>query len=123
MDRRFFKYIKEKKDALKIGIVLSLGLILVFLGTRSEGKVSAESTVGIEERISQACSNVAGVGKCEVFIYYAPADSKIKESEVESVLVICEGADSVEIRLRLTEILSSVFGIGTNRVRIEKMRS
>ena len=122
MDKRFFKYIKDRKDLFKIGVVLSLGLILVFLGTRNNEAVSTSSSSDMEERVTEACSNVAGVGKCEVFIYYSSQDSKAKDNEVESVLVICEGADSVEIRLRLTEILSSVFGIGTNRIRIEKMR-
>ena len=116
----FIKFFKEKKDATKILIVLALGLILVFLGSKSDETLEVEA--GIEEKIATACSGVDGVGDCSVLVYYAPIDSRTDEAKVESVIVICEGADSVEVRLTLTEMLSSFFGIGTNRIRIEKMK-
>ena len=116
----FIKFFKEKKDATKILIVLALGLILVFLGSKSDETLEVEA--GIEEKIATACSGVDGVGDCSVLVYYAPIDSRADEAKVESVIVICEGADSVEVRLTRTEMLSSFFGIGTNRIRIEKMK-
>ena len=116
----FLKFFKEKKDFTKILIVLALGLILMFLGNKSEDTVLIEA--GIEEKIATACSGVDGVGECSILVYYAPQDSRTDEAKVESVIVICEGADSVEVRLTLTEMLSSFFGIGTNRIRIEKMK-
>ena len=116
----FLKFFKAKKDFTKILIVLALGLILMFLGNKSEDVV--EPDVGIEEKITTACSGVDGVGDCSVLVYYAPQDSRTDEAKVESVIVICEGADSVEVRLTLTEMLSSFFGIGANRIRIEKMK-
>ena len=121
MDKKFLKYINEKNDIIKIAVVLALGLILIFLGGRREKTVS-ESESSTEERIAAACSGVDGVGKCSVYIYYSPSDARGAEDEVESVIVICEGADSVEVRHRLTEMLSSFFGIGSNRVKIEKMQ-
>ena len=116
----FLKFFKEKKDFTKILIVLALGLILIFLGNKSEDVVASD--VDIEEKIATACSGVAGVGDCSVLVYYAPQDLRADEAKVESVIVICDGADSVEVRLTLTEMLSSFFGIGTNRIRIEKMK-
>ena len=116
----FLRFFKEKKDFTKILIVLALGLILIFLGNKSEEAV--ELDVGIEEKIATVCSGVEGVGDCSVIVYYAPQDSRTDESKVESVIVICDGADSVEVRLTLTEMLSSFFGIGANRIRVEKMK-
>ena len=122
MDKGFLKYIKEKKDTTKIVIVFALGLILLFLGGRNE-QATVESNVSTEERIAAACSGVDGVGECAVYIYYSQNGKSGSSDEVESVIVVCEGADSVDVRLRLTEMLSSFFGIGANRVRIEKMRN
>ena len=118
LDKGFLKFIKEKRDITKIAFVLALGLVLIFLGNASRGK-TPESEAGIEERLTELCSGVDGVGECSVLIYYADAD----EGAVESVIVICEGADNVEVRLRLTDMLSSFFGIGSNRIRIEKMKN
>ena len=121
MDKGFLKFIKEKKDFTKIAVVLALGLILIFIGGISKEE-SPVVDVGVEERLAEACSGVDGVGECSVLVYYAPAERGKDEGKVESVIVICEGADSVEVRLKLTEMLSSFFGIGSNRIRIEKMR-
>jgi hypothetical protein len=116
LDKGFFKFIKEKRDITKIAIVLTLGLALIFLGNLSKEKTLESEEAGIEERLTVLCSGVDGVGECSVLVYYTPSD------EVESVIVICEGADDVRVRLRLTEMLSSFFGIGANRIRIEKMK-
>lgn len=121
LDKGFLKYIKEKKDVTKVAIVLALGLILIFLGGKSEKTVS-ESQISTEERLAVACSGVEGVGKCQVYLYYSQNDRSEATDEVESIIVVCEGADSVDVRLRLTKMLSSFFGIGANRVRIEKMK-
>ena len=116
------KHLKDKKESAVILIALALGIILLFLG--ASGKQTESETVqGLEERIAAACSGVDGVGECYVYIYYSADSSRSKSENVESVIVVCEGADSVSVRLRLTEMLSSFFGIGTNRVRVEKMKN
>lgn len=122
MDKRIIGYFKGKKELALVIIALAVGIILIFLGTREEATVQT-SAPGLEERIADACSDIEGVGECTVYVYYSDADSRSEGQKVESVLVICEGADSDGVRLRLTRMLSSFFGIGTNRVRIEKMQT
>ncbi len=118
LDKRLFRYVSEKKSVALIAIALALGLILIFIGSRDDDDaVSPDESP--EQRLSTACSAVDGVGECTVLVYYSP-DSK--EKEIESVIVICDGADSVDVRLRLTEMLSSFYGIGANRIRIEKRK-
>lgn len=120
MDKRIISYLRGKKEMLYVLVALALGLILIFLSGNDEEIVA--SSPGLEERIAEACSGVEGVGECAVYVYYSDSDARSGTSKVESVLVICEGADSVEVRLRLTKMLASFFGIGTNRVQVEKMR-
>ena len=115
MDKKFLRYLRDKKDISKIAIALALGLILIFIGGRS--KEETVSKVGLEERIADACSGVAGVGECDVFVY---SSSGTEDGVVESVIVVCEGGDSLEVRYKLTDMLSSFLGIGTNRIKIEK---
>ena len=122
MDKNFLKRFGEKKEFLAVLILLALGLILLFLGG-SEKQTAEVSTEGLEERIAAACSRVEGVGECAVYIHYSTDNSRGGKEKVESVIVVCEGAEAVSVRLRLTEMLSSFFGIGANRVRIEKMKS
>ena len=121
MDKRIISYLRGKKEMLYVLAALALGIILIFLSGNDKDNV-AVSSPGLEERIAEACSGVEGVGECAVYVYYSDPDARSGTSKVESVLVICEGADSVEVRLRLTKMLASFFGIGTNRVQVEKMR-
>ena len=114
------RFIKEKKDFTKIAVVLALGLLLIFIGNKGEKTAMAEDDV--ESRIAAACSGVEGVGECEVYVYSTYENSR-DTGEVQSVIVICEGADSVDVRYRLTQMLSSFFGIGANRIKIEKKSS
>ena len=118
LDKGFLKHVTSGGYALKIAIALALGLILIFFGVRADNDKGAEE-VGIEQRIASACSGVEGVGECEVFVYPSPSGT---EESVVSVIVICEGGDSVDVRYKLTEMLSSFLGIGANRIKVEKKR-
>lgn len=115
------KFVREKKDLSRIALVIGLGLILIFIGTKNKN-TATETDIGMEARLAEACSGVDGVGECEVLVYYSPGDQRDDEGNIESVIVICEGADSADVRLRLTEMLSAFYGIGANRIRVEKMK-
>ena len=114
MDKIFLRYVKDKRNAAFVIIALAIGLILIFIGSAEENETVE---VGKEDKISAMCSKIEGVGECEVILYYS--DSRDVE-RVESIIVICDGADSVEVKSRLISMLSSFFGIGTNRIRVER---
>ena len=122
MDKGFLKHLRERRDLWRIILILAVGLLLIIIGSGS-GSDSEAVDIGIEERLAAVCSDVEGVGECYVLIYYSPAATRNDAQAVESVIAVCEGADSVDVRLRLTEMISTFFGIGTNRVRVEKMRA
>ena len=86
-----------------------IGLVLILLGAKGD-RVDEKEEDGLEERIAAACSDVEGVGECSVDVYYSAKDSYKSSEEVESVIVICQGGDSAEVRLKLTEMLASFFG-------------
>jgi hypothetical protein len=117
LDRRFLRYLTDNKAAWIAAIVLALGLVLVFMGSRDDASIKTKT--GKEEELAEICSEISGVGECGLILHYAPVGAE-NEGRIESVIVICDGADSAEVRLRLTEMLSSFFGIGTNRIKIEK---
>ena len=46
---------------------------------------------------------------------------KVIEPKIRGVAVLCEGADKVYVRQSITELLTAVLGIGSNRVNISKI--
>lgn len=105
-DKSFFEFIgKGGKTPLLIIILLALALLL--LPTLGQG----DSADDLEGRTAELCSSVSGVGECRVMITY-------RGEEVYAIAVVCEGADSTAVRGDITELLTSIYGIGANRVEI-----
>lgn len=102
---------------MKIGILLLFAVALIFLSSLfSEGAGGAESD-SLEQALIEMCASVEGVGECEVMITYRGDD----KNEIYAVAILCEGADSVNVRADLTELVGSLFGIGANRIAILKI--
>ncbi len=108
----------RKKENRLIIILAAVGLVSLLLSIKGEESVPA---VTQEDTLAEMCSLIEGVGECRVLIYYSNGEGE--EGEVESVIVICDGAESVAVEKRLTDMLSSFYGIGTHRIKIVKRRS
>lgn len=114
-------FIKKHKSTVVIIILIFVGAILM-ISPSSKNEASEDD---IEARLEELCSSLSGVGSCRVMVTYnVVGKSYASEGRkvVESVTVVCKGADKVGVRAELTAMLSSLFGIGANRIHISKMR-
>ncbi len=111
----FREFLSEKKNIWLIAL-LALGLALILLSGlgSADGKVE---TAGTEQRAAEMCSLMEGVGECRVMMTFYPED----DSRVYAVLVLCDGADSLAVRDRITSLFCSLYGIGAHRVEIQKL--
>ena len=109
-------------------LLLCLGLALLLLPRRSGNAVSAASAPsaaaaegdpmeasGIpldteSERIGKLLRAVRGVGEAEVLL------------SSRGCVVVCSGADSPEVRLDVTNAVAAYTGLGSDRIRIIKMK-
>ena len=98
--------------AVLLAAVLLLGAALI---TRTDGEPSALTSAD-GESLSELCSSVEGVGRCRVTLVY---DS---EGNAFAAAVICDGADDPRVRARLTDMLTTLLGIGSNRISILKFK-
>lgn len=99
----------------KVGGILLIGLLLLMLsGIGGDG---AEPMADLESRAAEICSLMDGVGECRVMITYDPVDS----DRVYAVLVLCEGAESVAVRSKITSTFCSLYGIGAHRVEVGRL--
>ena len=134
----FFEFLRKRNGIWKAAIVLVVGILLLSFGGGSDKESVAEAGGleaygrALEERVSELCSSLDGVGAARVMITFSSGEQTIYEGtravgtkppEVMAVTVLCEGAGSGAVVARLTEMLSSVFGIGTHRIKIMKISS
>lgn len=111
----------------KVGLLLGLGLLLVFFGISGGGESEGTpvGAVSEEERIAELCSSLSGVGDCRAVIHYRTESAgygKEDRTVIEGIAVVCEGGESDEVKKRVTSLLSSLYGIGSNRITVEKMK-
>lgn len=139
MNKGFTAFIKENKRILKIGLIAALGIVLILIsssvGASEKNEKDGEITLDeykerLEAELSDLCSDVQGVGKCRVFVtfergeqntYKGSAVTETKPPKVLGITVICKGADSDRVRSELTDMLTSLFDIGSNRVAVLKL--
>lgn len=47
----------------------------------------------------------------------------VKEPSVKGVVVVCEGGDDIEVKLRVTEAVKTALGVGSNSVCVTKLKN
>jgi hypothetical protein len=112
-DFSFLAFIKkqDQKFLILLAGVLVLAILLI---PSSNKKTSDPEPTGDAAQLEELCSQIDGVGECRVMVTY-------KSGEVYAVAVICRGANIPSVRERLTEMITSIYGIGANRVSIQPM--
>ncbi len=111
-DFDFLTFIKkqDKKAIFFFAALLLLALILVLSGDGGEKTAERDEA----EELAELCSAISGVGDCRVMISY-------RDGEVFAVAILCEGAESPKVQEKLTELICSIYGIGSNRVTIQPL--
>lgn len=129
-------FIKDKKKlaALLIGLFGVL-LIALSLGTDAE-KDQKEYTLEdykaeLEDELCALCESVEGAGRCRVTVTFSEGErfeykgSNVIGSEPPRVLgvtVVCRGGDDPDIKKNISECMTALFDIGSNRVCVLKMK-
>lgn len=132
-------------------LLLGVALMLIPTSdkTESQPEQTAESTqsVDVSAQLEQILGCIDGVGKVEVMltvqtgpvtVYQYDSDGTvivtdadraqiglIQRIEAESyrgAIIVCQGADSAQVRLNVIEAVSKVTGLGSDRITVLKMK-
>ena len=125
---------KKKLAVLAIGIA---GILLILLssagGAEPDGAEIGldEYKLQLEDELKALCESIEGAGKCRVSVSFSEGEkleykgSNIIRSEPPRVLgvtVVCEGGDDFYIRNSISDCMTALFDIGSNRVCVLKMK-
>ena len=103
----------RKKELLLlavIGIILLLAIALVF-GDNKRTLNEAESLSDNEIKVCALLEQMQGVGDAHVMIYES-ADG------VESVVIVCEGANDLQVIMNIREAVAAALGTQEKSVKI-----
>ena len=110
-DNKFLEFLRHGGRQNALIALLVVGVVFILFGTLS-GTESREMSA--EEELSQMCSSIVGVGECRVMISY-------EDDRVSAVAVICEGGDEPQVKMSVCQLISSLYGIGYNRITVHKI--
>ena len=119
---RMASIIRKNKKAVLAALLIICAVLLLLVGGKDESGAEVDE---LEARLEEMCSSLSGVGSCRVMVTYEITPGRYGSQDVksvQSVAVVCKGADKVGVRRELTDMLSSLFGIGANRIHISKMK-
>lgn len=112
--------ILQKKSVLIL--LLAAGLLLLLWpkpsGSGSAGKDEDVSTTE-EKRLCAVLSKIDGVGD----VYALLSEEPNRRGEYSGAVVVCSGARSPDIRLRVIQAVSAFTGLGSNRIIVEELIS
>lgn len=105
----FLAFIGRSGGGLLISLVLIIGVVFLLLPREAGSSAYSE-----EERAGALCSSLGGVGECSVALC-------MRDGEVVSAAILCEGADSPTVEASVKELISSLYGIGYNKISVLKL--
>lgn len=114
-ERMRFK--KETDGHMKDFVVISiLALVLAVVAWRVFGNDENEQTISFsgtenEAKVSRLLQEIEGVGAAEVMIYQT-------EGGVQSVVVVCEGANDLQVVMNVREAVAAALGTEEKAVKI-----
>lgn len=138
----------EKKWLLYL--LLAAGVLFLLLGSilpakKEEGSLDVEKyKASLTDEVAALCGHVAGAGEVRLVIHFKGTEEYVYATDnshsgkeyvytsgnglllrvdypaVDGVSVLCEGGDDPAVRREMTDLLSSLLGIGTNRIHIGK---
>ena len=111
--RKKFRFNNRIKD---ICILAVLALVLVFaswkiFGSEKEVEETASTLSQTEEKISRLLEEIDGVGKASVMICET-------EEGVQSAVVVCEGANNLQVIMDIREAVASALGTKEKSVKV-----
>lgn len=100
-----------------IAVVL-LGVFLMLLpggGREKERTLEPQGQTGVQEEMEATLSAFEGVGRLRVMLTADPQTQRWA-----GAVVVCEGGGSAAVRLQLTQAVSALTGLSTDKIAIVK---
>lgn len=139
----FFNNIKKIKKPELILAVIVIAVVIIAYILYSSGNIlnttsQNTSSTDTESRLEEILSNINGVGKVKVMIYYENTlnnseDSSIsfnssyfsssKNYEIKGVLVVAEGADNMDVKVQILRAVETLLSINADCIEIFTMNN
>ena len=113
----------ERRLTQMLEQIAGAGQVSVMLTLETGERVEYQTDVQASSDGAQSSESRKTVILSEGSSYDKAAVAATTYPRFQGALIVCEGADSAAVRLRLLEAVSAVTGLSTDRITVVKMRS
>ena len=134
---------KGKRSWLPLFLLLLLAVVFLSLsaclGERGDNLLCSEEAEALyafrtqeEARLSELICHLDGVDKCYVSLHFSRGEESVYEGGVmvsfspacvSSAVVVCEGRLSPALKETIVDMVTTLYGIGSNRVSVSHTNS
>lgn len=114
----FFEKLRGVKGGMLL-LILGMGALALLSLTGSE---SPQDMTAQERRISRTLSLIQGAGECRITLYTGEKDSAFSGGSAPTgAIILAQGAESIDVRLRLRQAAEALLGLPSDRIEIFPM--
>jgi len=95
-------------------LVTALAAILILAFMRENASGSDAENTPLETRLQGVLSQIEGVGRVRTMV-------RETDTQITGVLIVCEGAETLSVRLRVQEAAKTLLGIENEKISVVKM--
>lgn len=114
---------KESWSRLPVWIMITAAAVLLALLLSGKGENGTATQQ--EKRMAEVLSTMAGAGRVEVALFYAPQETDAFSSSSEALptgaLVVAQGAGDMAVRLNLIRAVRTLLGLPESAVDVFEM--
>ena len=112
-EKKWFGRMREAGASKYLMLALFAALILLLYGMKPESEKTSEKTP-LETRLSDVLSQIEGAGRVSAMVTET-------EEGILGVLIVCEGAENLTVRLRVQEAARTLLGVENEKIGVVKM--
>ena len=111
-----------KRNKSLFAIILIIGILLMTLPNFGESSKSEKNTDD-EKKLSHILSKIEGCGEISVMItYHEPEKYGESNGKAMGAVVVSDGADSSEIRIKISEAVQAALDLPPHKVKVYKSK-
>ena len=118
-DRKWFSSLWKNNRVLAALLCAGLVLLLIPSGRKSASGGAEGAFTDEEKRLASVLSRMEGAGETAVLLARGPG----RNDGFTGAVIVCQGASSAEVRLRIVEAVRAFTGLGSHEIVVQNMKS
>ena len=118
-DRQSLFSLWKNNRYLVMLLCVGLALLVIPFGGKNAPDSAGAAFTDEEQKLAQVLSEMEGAGETAVLLAKGPG----RNDGFTGAVIVCQGASSAQVRLRIVEAVMAFTGLGSHEIVVQNMKS